>query len=270
MKYAFFVWSGEVNNNDFFHKCLKSLQNVSDCKIVVYTPNLKRGTDLLNSMDVKVVKFSEDEWKDRRIICKVEKVREFLNSLEGGDKLMIFDGDMFMVSDPFKVFENEFDYFYTSRDHPKLPANAGCWGFRCNQNSKEFLDIFIENLKTPTWEPYIELRENHPFASGVDYNGDWWVEQDFMSCIHNYKDEINDGLLGIELKIHDAKNKYNYIITGKTDEEIFSGIENGDISVLHFKSSNMNRWINGSVGDRMESRLDRLTEMINKFNKNKV
>ena len=61
--------------------------------------------------------------------------------------MMIFDGDMYFVSDPFEVFENDFDYFYTSREHPILPANAGCWGFRCTDNAKNYLDIKIDNLK---------------------------------------------------------------------------------------------------------------------------
>ena len=263
MNHAFFIWSGEVNNGDFFHTCLKSLQDISNCKITVYTPKLDTGMILLKSMGINVVKFDKTEWDNRRQVCKVEKIREHLYSLNKNDYMMVFDGDMFMVSNPFEVFEKDFDFFYTSREHPMFPANGGCLGFRCNNESKEFLDIFVENLNNPNWEPYVELRKNHPSKPGLEYK-DWWVDQDFLNCIHKYKNEINDGLLDINLKVYDAKNKYNYIIIGKSDEEIFDGIEKNEISVLHFKATSMTRWINDSVGDRMGDRLNRLNEIIRK------
>ena len=82
MKHAFFIWSGKIEEGDFFHTCLKSLQNVSDCQITIYSPELTAGEKLLNSMNINLVKFDEKDWTNRRLICKAEKAREFLYTLK--------------------------------------------------------------------------------------------------------------------------------------------------------------------------------------------
>lgn len=257
-KNVIFLWTGKVEEGDWFHLCILSLKAVSDCNIFVSSPELKEGSaELLESMGVKILWFDKKLWENRRIACKVERVNDLLCSLPEDDKLMIFDGDMLFLKNPFDAFENDFDYCYTTRNVPAWVAtNAGCWGFRNNKRARNFMEIYVQQMNNPTWEPYVEIRMNHPHKPGLDEK-DWWIEQDFSSCIHNWSKEINEGLLEIDVRVLDITCKYNYIVTGLTKEQIDEEIKTKRNYVLHFKGGSFGRWVNG-----LNTRNDQMIKML--------
>ena len=56
MNIAYFIYHGGIVEWDLFDTCIKSLQKVSDCEIVVYTPELK-NYQYLEKQNVKIVHF---------------------------------------------------------------------------------------------------------------------------------------------------------------------------------------------------------------------
>ncbi len=258
MDNVFFSWTGKVEKDDWFHLCLLSLQSVSDCNIFVSSPELQRGSEeLLNSMGVEVLWFEKKLWDNRRMTCKIERANDLLQSLPEGDNLMVFDGDMLFLSDPFEAFENEFDYCYTTRNQKAWAAtNGGCWGARSNKEGKEFMSIFVEQLNNPTWEPYVNFRMNHPHKRGLEER-DWWVDQDFSCVIHQWREHINNGSLGVDVKVLDISPKYNFNVSGLSKEEISEEIKSKRNSVLHFKSGAFDRWADG-----VNTSNDRLVKLI--------
>ena len=64
MNIAYFIYHGNIIEWDLFDTCIKSLQKVSDCKIVVYTPELK-NYQYLEKQNVKIVHFAMKDWENR-------------------------------------------------------------------------------------------------------------------------------------------------------------------------------------------------------------
>tara|TARA_B100001094_G_scaffold256799_1_gene256135 strand:- start:15463 stop:16254 length:792 start_codon:yes stop_codon:yes gene_type:complete len=246
-KNVIFLWSGKVTSDGEFCSCIKSLKKVSDCKITVATPQLtKSSVELLKSLDVEIKYFDKSLWDNRRMTCKIEQVNEHLKSLNENDFLFVYDGDMLFLKDPFGVFLKEFDFLYTTRQTTPgvkewVQTNGGCIGFKNNKRARNFLNFFVDNLNNPFWQPYINFRKNHPHNNDLS-NLDWWVDQDFSNCIHTYKNEVNNGELGFDVKVYDAGPKYNFVCKG---QEILNEIKNKDKYVLHCKTASFNRWIGG-------------------------
>tara|TARA_R110000744_G_scaffold79975_3_gene156965 strand:+ start:162 stop:986 length:825 start_codon:yes stop_codon:yes gene_type:complete len=245
-QHVVFLWTGKVEKTDFFYLCLQSLKLVSDCNIHVITPFLKEGSsETLNELGVNVIHFDRSLWDNRRIACKVERIQEFLFSLPDKSQLLVFDGDMLFLKDPFEAFNAPFDYVYTTRHYNYwAPTNAGCWGFRVNEDSKKFINFYADNMINPTWGPYVKWRLDHPHARGLQEQ-DWWIEQDFSSCIHINRDSVNKKGLGFDIITYDAGPQFNFIITTETPLNIQNYIKNKTSYVLHFKGSSFNRWVNG-------------------------
>ena len=114
MNIAYFIYYGNYSEDDMFDVCIQSLKKQSDCKIVVYTPDLENQS-LLESRGVEVVNFPKEDWDDRRMTCKVEKVYELMTKSNRGDNIMCFDADLLFLKDPFDVFkEEEFSVLFVS------------------------------------------------------------------------------------------------------------------------------------------------------------
>ena len=154
---------------------------------------------------------------------------------------MCFDGDLYFLKDPFKVFDEQpdIDICYTTRHYDFIfPVNSGVWGYRYNSNVDKFRNWWITEVNTPSWEPYVYLRKNHPYTN--DYNiKDWWIDQDFLNVVHARKEWVNHEL-NINLNIKDIGFKYNMICSPDDKESI---IAEHDPSVLHYKNSHgKQRW----------------------------
>jgi hypothetical protein len=251
MNIAWFMYYGNYSEDGMFDVCIRSLKQQSDCKIVVYTPKFNRGgvvdKSLLESRGVEIVEFPNEDLDDRRMCCKIEKIYELMTNSNTGDNIMCLDADLFFLKDPFDVFkEDEFDYFYTTRDYSYFAkVNSGVSGFTVNSASEKFMQFYMDEINSPSWDKYIHFRKNHPYEPGVDYNGDWWVDQDFLCVCHSHKDEINNGMLEFDIKIIDATSKYNYIVTYLSNEEIDNEVKDKNKYILHFKANSHGRWEGG-------------------------
>ncbi len=250
MNIAYFIYHGMYYENDMFDVCIRSLKKQSDCEIYVYTPNLD-NQELLKDRGVNVVEFPMSDWKDRRMTCKVEKAKHLMDTLKPGDNLMCFDADLIFLKDPFDVFDNDFDFLYTTRHMPsEYKPNGGVWGVKVNERSNIFLEHYISNLNNPSWQPYINFRTGHNHNNDIN-NRDWWVDQDWLCVCDNYKDNINNGELGFPITIFDGSSKYNYIITGG-NKEVEHEIELCDKYILHLKGGTFTRWGQQDREDKKE------------------
>jgi len=246
MKIAYFIYVGKYTENDMFDVCIQSLQKQSNCKIVVYTTELE-NEELLMSRGVQIIHIDKTLWDNRRMSCKVECTLTLIDTIgmSPGDNVMVFDADLLFLKDPFSVFDNEFDFMYTTRHYTDTyKVNGGVWGFKFNKFSKEFLQYYISNLNNPTWCSYINFRKNHLYNNDLN-NLDWWVDQDWLCVCDMHKDDINNGSLGFPITLFDAGPKYNWIIRGGSDE-IVEEINTKEKYILHLKGGSFTRWLNGS------------------------
>ena len=78
--------------------------------------------------------------------------------------------------------------------------------YTLNDSSKNFMEMYIDQINNPTWNPYVQFRTFHPHNSDLK-NLDWWVDQDFLCVCDRFKNEINEGSLGFDVKLYDAKSK---------------------------------------------------------------
>jgi len=249
---AYFIYVGKYVENDMFDVCIRSLKKQSDCKIVVYTCELD-NQELLKSRGVEVINFPREEWDGRRMTCKIEKSYQVVKDLKlnEGDNILSFDADLIFVKNPFNVFDNEFDFIYTTRHFPsEFKNNGGVWGYKVNESSGKFMEMFIRELNNPTWRLYVDFRLNHPHNRDLN-NIDWWIDQDFICVCDKYLNEINNGDLGFDIKLFDAKSKYNYIIRDGY-EEVKYEINAKNNYVLHLKGGTFNRWGTSDTNTKKE------------------
>jgi len=250
MNIAYFIYVGKYIENDMFDVCIRSLQKQSDCRIVVYTSQLE-NKDLLKSRGVDVIDFPISDWNDRRMTCKVEKAYQLIEdlNLQEGDNVLSLDADLIFVKNPFDVFENEFDFMYTTRHYSsEFKLNGGVWGYTVNDPSKNFMEMYIDQINNPTWNPYVQFRTSHAHNSDLK-NLDWWVDQDFLCVCDRFKNEINEGSFGFDVKLYDAKSKYNYIIRDGYKEAV-GEIVNQNNYVLHLKGGTFNRWGSSDIDNK--------------------
>ncbi|MAH43683.1 hypothetical protein CL614_08265 [archaeon] len=242
MNVAYFIYVGKYVKDDMFDVCVRSLKKQSDCKIVVYTCDLE-NQDILKNRNVEIINFSKEDWNNRRMTCKIEKAYQVIKdmSLKDGDNVLSLDADLIFLKDPFDVFNNEFDFFYTTRHfESEFKNNGGVWGYKINNSSKKFMEIYINEINNPKWIPYIEFRKNHPHNRDLK-NLDWWIDQDFICVCDRYINEINNGNFGFDITLFDAKSSYNYIIRNGY-EEVKKEINSKNNYILHLKGGTFNRW----------------------------
>ena len=279
MNIAWFMYYGNYSEDDMFDVCIRSLKKQSDCKIVVYTPDVEQSQvdkSLLEKRGVEIVEFPNEDLDDRRVVCKIEKVYELMTNSNKGDNIMCFDADLFFLKDPFDLFkefkEEKFDFFYTTRQYPCwAQANAGVWGFTINVASEKFMQFYIDEINNPSWKQYIDFRISHPSNSDLSEK-DWWVDQDFLCTCNRHKDEINNGMLEFDIKIIDATSKYNYIVIPYiTDAQLTDLLTTDkDIHILHLKGIGgaelgKSRWADGGLNTIKDTLNERMVTLLEKY-----
>lgn len=174
-----------------------------------------------------------DRWDNRRMTNRMEIVRDL--PVREGDCIISCDIDVKFQNDPFAVFENNFDLFYTSREYEcDSTVNAGVWGIRKTTDSYDLLNFMINEAECPSWPPYLFIRtrlNRNNRAKEID----WWSNQDLLCAIHEYGSPI-----GITF---DAGSPYNCCPeTGPnipiTDEKIIefkSKFDNPNYIIMHYK-----------------------------------
>ena len=72
MNTAWFMYYGNYSEDDMFDVCIRSLKERSDCKIVVYTPDVEQSQvdkSLLEKRGVEIIEFSNEDLVGRRMAC---------------------------------------------------------------------------------------------------------------------------------------------------------------------------------------------------------
>jgi hypothetical protein len=226
------------NIEELQYKCIQSLRKHSvESKIVLYTIlKESRGLERLKKFDVEIRELKEERWSNRKMACKIETIKEVVDFCADSDKVLILDTDLYFKGDPFSLFEADGDIFITSRGYKyKWAINAGVWGFVNNDNSRKFLDYFIEQINHPTWKKLLKFRKKAKRSETLD----WWVDQDFLCVV--YKHSLPKNLMTIN--ITDVGPRYNYCpstdILGpeRAKKELEIAIEDENVIILHLKAS---------------------------------
>ena len=234
---------------DWLNTCLKSLKRVCTADIVVVTDNMPTlERDLIKSkFKVKIIKINSSEWEGRRTLCRLEQTNKIIQSLKTGKTLLIqSDIDVLFLDNPFKAFEEKaFNIGVTVRMYNyHVPVNSGLVFFKIDDNVKEYATWAVEQVKSPTWWPYMTSRSSRD-------NLDWGCDQDMYNAIW-----IHNGLVcsmfnekDIGLMIKDVGYEYNYC--AGTDVLGFEpaahlmrrALETKDYHVLHFKGQYLKKMI---------------------------
>ncbi len=235
---AIFIFVGKIDL--LVKKCIKTLKEHSNCEVRFFTiQDELENKHFLDELEISYFEIDRSKWTNRRMTHKIEIANDLITEYQ--DCVLILDCDLIFQADPFKIFKNDFDIFYTTRYYDyHFSVNAGVWGYRVNNNSKKFLEFYVEQINNPTWPPLIEYREK--FNRKNNYY-DWWTDQDFL-CV------INENQLPMKLetvKLFDATYRYNYcprFETGDSKEnhkialkELEKATDNEEFVILHLKGA---------------------------------
>ena len=254
-QFVFMIHVGEITN--LVEHCVASLRrNNQNCSINLFTvPEDTLGLEKITRYGVTLYSVEKTQWDGRRMTCKIEKFCDFVNSkdIPEGSEIIISDTDIVFQDDPFSVFDNKFDIFYTTRGYDyKYTINAGFWGIKKNSNSVSFVDYFVKEINDPSWKEFQDFRakEQRLEPPAIENYVDWWSDQDFL-CVINDKGmppALND------VSVYDAGNRYNYCPNTDTSlgpqpaiNDMANKIGNKEYVVLHFKGRELKAWHNTMV-----------------------
>jgi len=231
MNYAYMVCSDGYCSKAMC--TIKSLNKHCDYTLLcnVYKPSSGFLDELNKQCSSKFVVFDipEHEWKHKRMFCKVDRLLKM--DFTHGDNVFVLDTDLYVQDDIYKLFDKDFDVFYTTHSHGGVyPINGGVWGFKFNEHSKQFLNFYVEQMQNPVWEPYVKFREAQKGRGRTEFGDlDWWCDQDFLCAVY-----INEGNLPFECSIIDAGEEYNFFWPKSQGIKTING--NKKYKVLHCKS----------------------------------
>lgn len=214
---------------------------------MIVTDNMQvQERDIIRSKykaDIK--KILPSEWENRRTLCRLEQTAKIVQSLKSEDSQLIqSDIDVLFLDNPFRAFEEDLDENFgigvTVRMYDyHVPVNSGLVFFRIDDNVKKYVDWAVEQVKSPTWWPYMLTRSSRD-------NLDWGCDQDIINAIYH-----NDGWVKYKFGfyVRDVGYKYNYCAgTDVLDFEpaihlMKRALVVKDYSVLHFKGERLKRLI---------------------------
>jgi len=233
---AFMVHVGEIT--DLQVKCLSSLRKHSPrSEVYLYTIKAQTpGVERLEPFNVNIVEIDPEKWNNRMMTHKIELARDFFHFCEEEDNILILDSDLYFQGNPFTMFYNsKSDVFITSRGYRYVwTINAGVWGMRKTDKTKKFLDFYISQIHTPTWDELVKFRKRFSRTDSPN----WWVDQDFLCVVHDsgLPPDYDD------LAVEDVGCAYNYCpgtdLLGKAGaaHAITSAIGSEDYIILHLKA----------------------------------
>jgi len=237
-QYAFFAYWNNVDPN-MLETCIASLRQVSQCVIYIATNDIPIEVEKrLDSYHVCWLRVPNEKVQKRRACCKIEVLNNLMKQLDSQDSVLVSDVDVVFIKDPFVPFYEYrgMDLGLTTRgyDHA-FPINGGIFYIRVNPKMKDWLRWHLEEIYTPTWEPYVKHRKkwNHGH-----YGLDWSMGQDFLVA-NWYEREWVQQEKGIH--IVDVGPNYNYCPpTDTIGKEAFKlawdALSEKSVSVLHLKS----------------------------------
>ena len=207
-----------------FINCIKSLRKHSSCEIIIYKTNNVNIDGIKNLNNLTFIEFKKEDWNNKKMSSRVNTV--YNHNWNKNDKVIVFDVDMFFLDNPFKIFKNEFDYFYTTRSDIKTsisPINEGLTGFIFSNKIKNFYNFWINEIHNTTWEPFKNKKFNKNKQCG----------QQFLCTVYqninNLPEEINN------MKFFDATCHWNYTTVKDNFNDIYNKIKNNLVGVVHLK-----------------------------------
>lgn len=230
-----FVMMHSGRLTDLYSLCFKTARDYSPyAKIELYTDFTELEKTRLIPFGVTFHDIKTKDFERKKTALKVEPLQNL--DFRYGDKVIISDIDVIFQSDPFTVFENDFDVFFTTRHYRyHYVINSGIWGFRVNEMSNAFAKFYIRQMFTKDWCLLRKFREKF----GRDpYGFDILMDQDFLCTVYENIENLPEEISGV--RFFDAGYKYNfcpsYDIYGQVAiEELRSKIGNTDYKVLHLK-----------------------------------
>ena len=228
------LYSGTLN--ELFIHCFRTARKYSpDSKIILFTDFTPEERKKLQPFGVSFRNIRKIDYHKKQVSLKIEMLR-FLD-VKYNDLIIVSDLDVIFQADPFVVFENEFDVFFTSRHYEyHYPINAGIWGFRVNQNSRRFLKFYIKQMYARSWRMMRDFGNKfgrYPLGPG------WYLDQDFLCTVFENLGDLPKEINGV--RFYDAGYKFNFCpsfdIFGEIAvQELKSKIGNPDYKILHLKA----------------------------------
>ena len=229
MEKAICVYDGgylcNLKNDDLlFSNCIKSLRKHSNCEIIVYKTKNVNIEQIKNINSIIFIDFDENEWKDKKMSSRIDIVSKYKWDI--GDKVIVFDVDMFFLDNPFKIFQNELDYFYTTRSDIKTsqsPINEGLTGFYYSLKIKNFYKYWLNQIINPTW--LIFKKKNFDKNKGCG--------QQFLCCLYENRKNLPVDIC--DINIFDATCYWNYTTVNNNFDDMYNKISNKSVGVVHLK-----------------------------------
>ena len=225
--------SGQLT--DLYVNCFKSARLRSpDSIIELFTDFPDDDRHKLRTYGITFHDIRAGDFARKKTTLKIEPLKYL--DLRYGDQVIISDLDVLFQADPFSVFNNDFDVFYTSRHYAyHYPINAGIWGFRVNESSQRFVAFYIQQLYTKSWS---RLRKFKKRFNREPYGFDWFDDQDFLCVVYENLDRLPKEIA--DVRFYDAGCKYNYCpsfdIFGQfAIQDLKSKLGNSEYVVLHLK-----------------------------------
>lgn len=224
-------------DDNIFETCLKTLRQVSDCKMVVITDNVPAEfrNELTKRYDVEWVLVTPELMDGNRAGCKITESHKYCQGLHDGDEVIIADVDLYYMSDPFAAFEEfpEFDLAVTTRPYRyHFIINGGLYCYRISTNIKRFITFWDTQIPNPTWDLFVQHIKKCKHTNKIP---DWCIGQDFLNLIWSERDSI---LQQYNINIIDIGPKYNWTPAKSSRRFMLQLLEHynaNDCPVLHLK-----------------------------------
>ena len=230
-------------------KTLETLDDVSDCNIVMFTDEPKdydfSSERYAPKKKVLVQYVTPDERAIGRMGSKVLTQYRFILGLPNGSRVVSADGDLYFVRDVFQAFDEELvggDIGVTTRCEPyKYPINGGVVFFRVNDQVKDLLRFLIGQIYERTWPELIAYEKEFGHDKQENPNS-WYFDQNLWCCAHIYREQIAKQF-GVDIAGLSAYWNYaphsdgtmEQIAAGKA--KLMAAYHNEDVAcVLHLKS----------------------------------
>lgn len=224
-------------DDNMFETCLKTLRQVSDCRMVVITDNVPAEfrNELTKRYGVEWVLVTPEFMDGNRAGCKVTESHKYCRELQDGDEVIIADVDLYYMADPFQAFVEfpDFDLAVTTRGYRyRWAINGGVYCYRISNRLWPFLDFWDRQVAEPTWQPLLDIIDRWDHWRQIP---DWRIGQDFLNAIWDNKLQI---YADYYVDIADIGPNYNWS-PGKSSPrfmvELYEHYKAKDCAVLHLK-----------------------------------
>jgi len=236
----------DIKHMEISQLFLRSLWAVnSKCRVLYYGCNID-SKDIFKVWkgEIEFYKVNPKEFYWRIATHKIELLSRV--PLKTNDRIIVFDPDILLQDDPFKMFDNNHDMYYTTRHYKcKYPVNGGVFGFKGTEEGRKIITFYNEQIHKKDWKPYKKFMKGYSDTDGVAHYDmtNWCIGQDWLCCVHIYG-------LPFDSSVKDVGPAWNYCpdygstqFTAKFNQvkqDLFDKIGDKRYKVLHFKGAMKN------------------------------